>query len=684
MYGFTGKILRVNLTDRKISTLDTKNYEQWVGGHGIGSAIFWDLVKDKAISGFDIRNVITIMTSPLGGTLAPAASSRTEVQGIGVQSYPIEWFTRSNFGGRFGPMLKYAGWDGIVLEGKADNPVWLDIRNGEIELKDARRLWGLDTWQTQKEIWKEVMGGDPFGGWMHLGKAENGKRTTQKPAVLTIGPAGENLSRTACLLHDAGNAAGQGGFGGVWGSKNLKAISVIGTGSIQIADPNALMESRLWAYKKFDYHVDYRSGIRDPHLFMFWDRPQQARLQSCIGCHEGCRNRYGKGHGNESQCVETLFYSRFDKIKHKGKQTDAAFIATDLLQKYGINAYEAMRGLEYMDKLNKMGVLGPGRQIDCALPFDQLGEVEFAEKFLRMIAYREGIGDDFAEGFFRAAQRWGRLEEDLKTGILPYPYWGLPEHSYDPRAEVSWGYSTILGDRDANEHDFNFLFWWPSKKIWEGESPEYPAEWITKIIAEKLAPYEGDQLMLDYSTDNIYSQHMVKLVAWYRHYTRFWKQSVLYCDYRWPDFVNRGRQDGRGLTGEGEPRFLNDVTGKKYSFLEGMEIGRKIWNLDNAIWVLQGRHRDMVHFADYIYTEPFKGMGNMYYLPGRKNGKWDYIRVNDRHLDRDKFEEFKTKYYKFEGWDHRTGWPKRDTLESLGLNHVAEVLTAKAKLGLDK
>ena len=92
------------------------------------------------------------------------------------------------------------------------------------------------------------------------------------------------------------------------------------------------------------------------------------------------------------------------------------------------------------------------------LDFRQFGEIEFADHFLKMIAYRRGIGDDFAEGFFRAAKRWGRLEEDLKTGILYYPYWGLPEHNYDPRAEVEWGYGSILGDRDINEHDFIFLF----------------------------------------------------------------------------------------------------------------------------------------------------------------------------------------------------------------------------------
>jgi len=111
MNGYAGKILRINLTDRKTSTIDTKDYEQWVGGHGMGSAIFWDLVKDKTISGFHPDNVVTIMTSPLSGTLVPGASARTEVQGIGVQSSPIKWFTRSNFGGRFAPLLKYAGWE---------------------------------------------------------------------------------------------------------------------------------------------------------------------------------------------------------------------------------------------------------------------------------------------------------------------------------------------------------------------------------------------------------------------------------------------------------------------------------------------------------------------------------------------------------------------------------------------
>lgn len=318
MYGYMGKILRINLSTKKISIIDTKKYEQWGGGHGIGSAIFWDLCKDKAVSGFDPRNVVTVMTSPLSGTLAPAVAGRTEVQGIGVQGYPYEWFTRSNFGGRFAAMLKYAGWDGIVIEGKSDKPVWVDIRNSEVQIKSAESLWGLDTWETQEEIWNEVMAGlSSRDEWWQLSTARDTGRTTQKPAVLTIGPAGENLCRNASLIHDAGNGAGQGGFGGVWGSKNLKAISVIGTGSVAIADPNGLMQARLWAKET------YASRVDDPYelngvtgFFSFPSMPGSSigtypdgvakRPQGCYGCHKVCRRRTNRG-GNESSCVDFLF-----------------------------------------------------------------------------------------------------------------------------------------------------------------------------------------------------------------------------------------------------------------------------------------------------------------------------------------------------------------------------------------
>ncbi len=723
--GFSGKILRINLSKMAISTIPTAKYAHWGGGHGMGSAVFWDLVKDKQISGFDPGNVITIMTSPLSGTLAPAASGRTEIQGIGVQSMP-EWFTRSNVGGRFGPMLKYAGWDGIVIEGQANKPVWIDIRNDNVKICDASDLWGLDTWKTQEEIWRQVENGNKAEGWTSFDTNDDSLRTSQKPAVLAIGPAGENLCRIACLIHDAGNAAGQGGFGGVWGAKNLKAISVIGSGSISVADPNDLIQARLWSKKYFSADPtdaeknklnDLESnpapgGFDSPFIpILFWQRPAQARPQACTGCHSGCRLRTGDSLGNESSCAETFFYTQFDIDKHNGplmrsalyllekvgqktlanglnqmygNQTDASYKATDLLQKYGINAYELFIGLPYLRALYKMGVLGPGKDIDCELDFDQLGEYAFAEKLTKMIAFRKGIGDDIAEGFYRAAKRWGRLDEDLASGLLPYAYWGLPEHGYDPRAELEWGYGSILGDRDINEHDFNYLFWMPTIARLKNQDPPISAKDIVKIIVGKMKPFKPDERMLDYSNENMYSEHIARLVAWHRHYTRFWKESAMFCDLRYANFYNRYRPDKSGITGEGEPRFYKAVTGRNLDFSDGIRMGRKIWNLDHAIWTLQGRHRDMVQFSPYIHNLPFsKPKFGLYYMPGIKDGKWDYINLagRGRYVEKAGFEEFKTRYYQLEGWEPQTGYPTGKTLASLGLDFVADKLKTKKLLG---
>jgi len=127
---------------------------------------------------------------------------------------------------------------------------------------------------------------------------------------------------------------------------------------------------------------------------------------------------------------------------------------------------------------------------------------------------------------------------------------------------------------------------------------------------------------------------------------------------------------------------LNAVTGKNFTFLDGMELGRKIWNLDHAIWTLQGRQRDMVHFAEYIYTKPSKGVeGPILFLTGRKNGKWVYFNALGRRMNKGKFEEFKTRFYKLQGWDIATGYPTRSTLKSLGLEHVADELERNGKLG---
>jgi aldehyde:ferredoxin oxidoreductase len=702
MNGYAGKILRVDLTNRKISTIPTSDYAQWGGGHGMGSAIFFDLVKDKTIDGFDPANVVTLMTSPFCGTLVPAAGGRTEVQGIGVQSYPIGWFTRSNFGGRFSSQLKYAGWDGIVLEGRADKPVWIDIRNGDVQIRDCAdlSLWCKDTQKCQEAIWGFVAGKGSYGDWLEPGGSDGGQ-TTQRPAVVAIGPGGENLSRTACLIHDAGNGSGQGGFGGVWGSKNLKAISVIGTGAIGIQDPKALLKARIWHKNNYAFDRDnpipaHNRIFGAPWPLTFWgdeqERNRRHRPQACVACCAGCRGRYEDGLANENICENSLFYGDAETPDIKRR-------ACVILNELGLNAFELKHSVVYLKALHDAGAFSPGTGLDCPLDFGQYGSLEFAEQFMRMIAYRNDgrgnpsqFGDDMANGIIRAAEKWGKLDGNSgDTGKLLqslFPFWGLPVHR-DPRSHIDWGYGSILGDRDINEHDFDWVYGLPIEGTARySEEGRYSSsvedehmgdtEELVRVFTDKMVPFEGDRLMLDYSDDNMYSEHMAKLVSWHRYYTRFYKQSLLLCDTRWPDFFTfRGTKSRVGSTGEAEPRFFNAVTGRSITFLEGIELGRKIWNLDHAIWTLQGRHRDMVYFSDVLYEQP-GGYGE---FPVMKDGAWTHAFIEGRKFDKARFDDFKTEFYKVQGWDPASGFPTRTTLAGMGLDYVADELQTHGKLG---
>lgn len=727
MGGYIGKILRINLSTRKTTELETKDYREWGGGHGFGSKIFYDIMIEEngidleSIDGFSPENIVTIMTSPLCGTGVPAASGRTEVQGLGLQPYPVGWFTRSNFGGRFSAMLKYAGWDGIVIEGAASSPVWVDIRNDKVKIQQCSDLdlWGQDAWESQQTILDYVAGENgKYGDWIQQGSKKGSKKssgqTTQRPAVLAIGRAGEAKSRLACLIHDAGNAAGQGGFGGVFGAKNLKAISVIGTGSIPVSDPKALIAARIWQVKNYGFDmskVEGTSGIckfyfppiplelgdtltsmddliaaatEEPGESTVVGRKEGKRPKACIGCHSGCRARYKSGIGNEACCQASAVLT----MGNIEATTDDEHKTSDLVNRYGVNSFEFMIGLMYLKALYSEDVLGPGKEIDCDLDFSSPNVLELVEELLeRICAGNDEFGKTIAQGFMRAAEKWGRIEEDLQSGRLRCPHWGFPEH-YDPRAQVEWGYGSILGDRDINEHGVNSFFW---DALTAFGSPEIPAEQAVRIFSEKMIPYHEDQdamLMLDYSDENMYSQHIAKLVAWHRHYTRYWKQAMLFCDHRWPDMINIRTPDKKGSTPEAEPKFVNAVIGGDISFADGMEIGRKIWNLDHAIWTLQGRKSPMVQFAPYIYEKEYEGFAppllSVYFMPGLSDGSFAYLNVAGRKIDREKFEEFKKHFYRIEGWDPSTGYPKRSTLSALGLEQVSDKLSEIDRLGKEE
>lgn len=722
MSGYVGKIARINLTTRQVSLIDTRNYEQWGGGHGIGSALFFDIVvKEKKanleqIDGFHPDNVVTIMTSPMSATGVPSATARTEVQGIGVHAYPIGWFTRSMIGGRIGPMLKFAGYDGIAIEGASSQPVWIDIRDSAINIRPCNDLglWRMDTVETQKAIHAYVAGSQEYGSW--ISPAGTSARTTQRPAVITIGRAGENRCRMACLMTDYGYAAGAGGFGAVFGAKNLKAVSVVGTGSVPVADPARLIAERIANIRDYGCDVANYSPLDRATILRHnmlpgaaeaygktptkWDngsslRQEDKRPASCMGCYAGCRGRYKSGKANEVHCAGTYFYGQADD---RNTQVEA----TDLINRYGFNTFDFYQGVPYLKALADKGIIGPaGSEIETDLDFSQFGSLAFAQRLLETIAERDTpFGDALAEGFARAVERWGRMEDigdasEADQSHIQLPYWGLPEHHYDARAQLDYGFGTILGDREICEHLFTAVYWdWRQTDRLANQFPRpYNASALQSatLLAEKMLPHATDYYasteeamqMLDYSTPNMYSEHIARLVSWHRHFTRFWMASMLYCDWRYPDIINSKRADKKGASFTMEEIFFKAVTGKDFTFLDGMAIGRKIWNLDNVIWTLQGRHRDMVHFAGYIYQEDFKDIYKMTTYEPDANPQWEYRQVGGRHLDRNEFEGFKTRFYDLEGWDPSTGWPTESTLSLLGLGDAVEALAYWGKLGSD-
>jgi aldehyde:ferredoxin oxidoreductase len=679
--GFGGKILFVNLSTKEIRALDSQKYEMYGGGHGTATALFWEFCVAPGDwdmqDAFHPKNMVALMTGAMAGTGTPAAA-RTSVSGLSPQCYPVQWFCHSNFGGAFATMLKFAGWDGVAVVGKAESPVYINIVDDKVTLEDAKALWGLDSWKTQEEIWKSS--GVRFGEeWWRLDSGYS----LQRPQIVTMGPAGENLTRVASLIHGGGSGAGQGGFGGVFGSKNLKAVAVIGTGSIKIADPKELKNTREWWDKTW------------PRMGGFGGFGPASITSACAGCGlpRQCHNRNSAHSQDSDDCAESTWYSLVDHqtptiINQKG---------TDICQKLSLNAMEtcfmgpmsfptdhnkdfpiqprvpAYTALGwYMKKMYDMGIIGPGTKYDTSpLPMDAYKSEQFMEIYGIALANRIGIGDLLAEGTARFAEKLGRTD-DFNT-LCRLTMWGYQDHWSMPGVE--WAYGNLLDSRDINNHDMSV-----------GTKRGITCEQFVNILAERTLA--NDPYWFDYSWQGeqayktgIYSEHTAKWVAWHQHYWNYYKESVGFCDWGYSQLYNQAHPKGYGHTPELEPRYLNAVTGRNHTFQDGLEIGRRAWNLKRAIFVLQGRHRNMENFTGYYYRPGASYCGYATELPIFDGSKWQWENCRELYFTREGVDTFKTHFYKEEGWNTESGYPTRKTLEDLDMKYAADYLQDKGKLG---
>ena len=537
-----------------------------------------------------------------------------------------------------------------MVRGKAEAPVWISVVNDQVTFNDATDLWGLDTFECQERIWDEVTHGTAPGSWYELTKGRDGGRTTQRPSVICIGPAGENLARVSCIVHDAGHVTGQSGFGAVFGAKNLKAMSFIGSKSIPIADPAALVRLRLEVQEKFGYASTparfRRAGSPGAASTVLDTSPTVSRAEGCRGCFKNCRNLYPGGVGNELTCSAGLYFTDSGKI-------DEQLAAYSLLSKLGLNGYEIDMPV-YLHNLYKMGVMGKGKDIDTDLL-----------RAVRHLRVHRGAADAHrlpprdrrrpGRGHRARGAEVGALGRGHVVGPAGAPELGLLRAQRAARR----GGVELRKHLQRARHQRARRTQRGVQHLHHGGAHRRRTARLGREhgqAAGRSVRAGRPRLCFDWSEEGIYSDARVREIHWNRAYGRFWLQSLGMCDWVWPNFISRKHtaETGStyGATPEYEVKFFQAVTGRDLSYEESIELGHKFWVLDRAIWALEGRHRDQEVFTNYVYdvktTKPFP-------LVVFEDGKWSYSLCQGRTLDRDKFEDFKTRFYAHEGFEESTG-----------------------------
>lgn len=667
--GYTGRIARIDLSSGKIDTFGTEPYiDKYIGGRGIMAKLHWDLVnhKPKRVGAFDPQNPFVIMTGPLTASVAPS-SGRTECSAISPQTYPDECYTESSFGLHFGPELKFAGYDGLVVTGKADRPIWILIQDKKIQIRDARHLWGLDMFDTQERIWQE------------MGDAQ------KKHQILVTGPAGENLVRSAGIMHGSSAGAGQGGFGAVWGSKNLKAIAVRGTGSVKVGDPERLLKISKEAHRLI-YRPDQRpeswKNLAAFHRVGWsfyqsagidgweWLKQKTSKAEACFGCPLACHIfveiKDRKGRYTAGKCNQMSWYLR-NVMARYGGPNDVYWQATQIGDALGLNAFEMIGDLPWLVNCVKEGIL---KEEDIGLKMADLGTLEFAEKLCNMIAYKDGFGKILAEGGPRAADILGKGQH-----LLPHYNRGFAHH-WSP-----WAWSPIAlfwaTDSRHPQTPIHQLYWTFRMNV-KGTWPM--AGWATdKEVAQWSKELFGTTKAIDYSDENFYDPIHAQTAKWAQDSDVGLKRSTILCDYGpfpiYSSFYADPKKGHRPDTPspELEPIMVNAAVGRELipNGAAGLKMGERIWNLERAIMVREGRVRKDDTLAGYLFEQEKTGT-----VTGPE-GKTIKIK---RKLDRDKFEGLKDAYYTARGWDLETGRPLRKKLEELDLKDVADQLEKDALL----
>ncbi len=459
LHGWTGHLLRVDLTRGEIrrEALDPGWARDYVGGRGLGARLLYEEV-DPRVDALSPENKLVFATGPLTGTNA-SCGARYMVMTKGPLTGAM---TTSNSGGLWGPELKFAGYDAIVFEGRAPEPVYLWIFDDRVELRDASRLWGEGVFETEDRIRREV--GVPGA------------------SVAAIGPAGEKGVLYAAIVNDKFRAAGRSGVGAVMGSKNLKAIAVRGTGAVRVARPEAMMAAQ-WAQKHALRQAPLTSeglpaygtlalmNVINEHGALPTRNYQQAQFEKAEDI-SGERLAETRLAANKACFACTIACGRVSRISDEGvgrytlqtsprnwkhategpeyenawslgadcgvSDLDAILKSNTLCNDLGMDPISLGATIAAAMELYEKGVLSDA-QVGMPLPF---GSAEALVALTEATGYRRGFGDELALGSKRLGEKYGHPEVFMGVKGQEFP-------AYDPRALQGMGLGYATSNRGA-------------------------------------------------------------------------------------------------------------------------------------------------------------------------------------------------------------------------------------------
>ena len=681
VYSYAGKVLDIDLTSEKITKIPSERYfPKFIGGRGLIAKVLWDDVPNGT-KAFDPDNRLVLAPGALTGTNSPT-NGRAALGALSPQN-PNEYPSYSGIGGHWAAEMKFAGYDGLIVHGKASRPVYILIRDEEVEIREARFLWGQDAIISQKMLHdalaKEGKQAPDAGTLVnennynaeefrskidvHIPNMEElsqgGRYDPKRFRCIAIGPAGENLSRIAIILHDSGDAAGQGGFGGVMGSKNLKAIALRGTHKIFVAKPKEMVENayrvrRLIRVKGLPLVPAYGGpgGIYggDSSILTKYMR----RTDGCFACQINCRAFIAPPGltPSQAQCVKLQMYYNWEGIgpvapPHpdfaKRQQDETTWYGTKLADELGLNCYELTGILSWLWACYKEGILNEG---NTGIPIQDMGSRGFADKLFGMITRREGeLGNLLADGMHRTVETLRKKYGDRVRHLYEERYVAQGQRQH-------WFYiGTAKGAADPTgfHNPIGQILWATGTRDPYSDTSKTREVYGDPDICKMF--YDDERVSNPFNYDGkanaaIVSQDSTVVI-----------DSLGFCDWFFPILRPTRFFAEEDVNEIGDPniesRTFSLATGIETSRQDMLKMGERVFNLERAVMVRMGRRRDDDVVNEYYFDHP------------DRRGKT---------IDRVLWEKAKDEYYHIRGWDPKTGIPSRDKLERLDLKDVADNL----------